>query len=161
MMWAAVWLPSVAKVESPAPSLTQHLRSWLPGSGFILEYGRNARVHTAERLPLPALDAAAGLQLVHATGGAPAWLLAALVEALRPSSQIQAASWRAPEDAYGTETAAEFVALPPDPISLLPEVTRTHQFVECDGCGLRHAARVCPFCAMAVHQEGFPLGGVA
>jgi hypothetical protein len=161
MMWAAVWLPSVAKVESPAPSITQHLRSWLPGSGFILEYGRNPRVLTAERPPLPALDAPAGLQVVHAAGGTPPWLLPALAEVLRPSAQIEAASWRAPQDAYGTEAAAEFVALPPDPISLLPEVSRTHQFVECDGCGLRHAARVCPFCAMAVDQHGSPVGGVA
>ncbi len=35
--WDAVWTPSVARLEDPAPSVGQHLRSWGPGgAGFLV-----------------------------------------------------------------------------------------------------------------------------
>ncbi len=43
--FSAAWVPSVARLSSPSPSLGQHLRSWLPvGAGFLIEHAPLTRV---------------------------------------------------------------------------------------------------------------------
>src|SRR3954468_16161115 len=34
--WSGAWTPDVARLVNPAPSLMQHARSLLPGSGFLV-----------------------------------------------------------------------------------------------------------------------------
>ena len=160
-VWCGLWLPSVSRIGWPTPSLSQHLRSWLPGAGFLLEFGAAPGVHSARRPPLPRLTAPKGFALTYDSQGVPGWVRRQLVEQVHPGSPVKFRSWREPRDAYGTDAVAEFVLSPPDPLAVLDDVRRTARFTDCDGCGQRHAAAACPFCAMAVRGDTPVSGGAS
>lgn len=146
-VWSAAWLPSVARLDRPRPSLSQHVRSWLGGSGFVAVHSPQARVLTCPGQSMPALDAPAGGSLMVADSGAPDWVVPALREALGADAHEEFASWRDPRDAFGTPTCAEVLVVPGDldDAHAVPAGTQ-----ECPGCGNRHARSVCPWCRMAL-----------
>jgi hypothetical protein len=155
-LWSAVWLPRVAKLSTPAPSLVQHVRGWFPGAGFLAVAGPQPRVLNASSAPLPDLDAPTGSTLFVADDGAPAWVVDAVTEQLAPSDRIDTTTWRDARDAYGVERSVELVAV--------PDFTRLDsggagRAVECPACGRRHPRRVCPFCRMAAPAVGTDLAG--
>lgn len=157
-LWSAVWLPKVARLSVPQPSVLQHARSWLPGAGFL-----------AVAAPVPAVLAAPkpealgqaqlprGGTLLVADQGAPEWVVPAMVEALAPAARVDVQSWRDARDAYGVGGCTEFVVVPAD-LGQLDNHHPTH-VTECDGCGRRHPRQACPFCRMAAPATAHDLAG--
>ena len=145
-VWSAVWLPSVTRLERPHPSLAQHVRSWLGGSGFLAVHSPEPRVLTCPGQQMPALDLPPGGALMVADSGGPDWVVPALDATLGPTGREQFATWRDPRDAFGTPTCVEVLVVPADldDAVAVPAGTR-----ECPACGSRHARQVCPWCRMA------------
>lgn len=146
-VWSAAWLPSVARLEEPHPSLAQHVRGWFPRAGFLAVHGPRPSVLNAARPDrLPALDAPSPGVLFVADAESDDWVVPALVEAIAPSTRLDTRTWRDPRDAYGVSRSVELVVVP-DHLE-----DRHHRAapgaVECPACGRRHARAVCPFCRM-------------
>lgn len=145
--WSGAWLPSVARLASPSPSMGQHVRSLLPGGdGFLVEHHPRPRVRPVDRKSSPA--GTTGTRPVLAVAGdAPAMALdhAQLLASARarvavPSStQVQAR--------YGTSAAVELAALP----AAVPELPPDGP--PCGSCGLDVPGDTCPFC----HRVTTPL----
>ncbi|QNN54153.1 hypothetical protein [Nocardioides mesophilus] len=158
-IWSAVWLPSVSRLSTPAPSLGQHVRSWFGGPGFLAVHGDDARVVPCRGTTLPdTQDAPPGGVLMVADSGAPAWVVPAAMQAVGATSRIDYPSWRDPRDAFGVSACVELVVLPGDldeagatgsraaadpAVAADSEASR-----ECPGCGRRHHRPVCPYCRM-------------
>lgn len=143
--FSGAWLRSVARLESPQPSLVQHLRSWLPGGGgFLVEHAPRTSVRAAKATaPDEAPYGGSGTRpaLVVSGRGAPD-------QALRQAQRLAAAVARietdplpGPQARYGTAAAVELAALPEDtpflPLDGSPD---------CPTCGLLVPQPVCPFC---------------
>lgn len=156
-LWSAVWLPKVAKLSTPAPSVLQHARGWLPGAGFLAIAGPEPRVLNASSASaLADLGAPTGGSVLVADDGAPEWVANAVTSHLAPADLTRTTTWRDVRDAYGVDRGVEIVVLPPD----LPEAGHpAAPSVECPACGRRHPRRVCPFCRMAAPASGTDLAG--
>lgn len=160
-IWSAVWLPSVSGLTTPSPSLLQHLRSWLPGSGFLAVHGNDAeqggRVLTARHAPITGLEPRPDVALLHSTLQHPTWIVTAVATALSAQSVSDVSTVREQIDTYGTTQAIELLGVPasfhsdtkPDPASINV----------CAACGARHARAACPLCGMTAPAESsVPLG---
>jgi hypothetical protein len=156
-LWSAVWLPKVAKLSVPAPSLLQHARGWFPGAGFLAVAAPEPRVLSASSASaLADLEAPTGGSVLVADDGAPEWVANAVTEHLAPADLTETTTWRDVRDAYGVDRGVEIVALPGD---LSQAEHRAAQSTECPACGRRHPRRVCPFCRMATPAAGTDLAG--
>lgn len=160
-IWSAVWLPSVSGLTTPSPSLLQHVRSWLPRSGFLAIHGNGTKnsgaVLTARHAPISGLRPRPDVALLHSTLQHPAWIVRAVATALASQSVSDVATVREQIDTYGTAHAVELLGVPasfhadskPDP----------HSITTCTACGTRHARVACPLCGMAAPEASFvPLG---
>lgn len=149
--WSAVWLPKVTDLSHPAPSMIQHIKSWLPGSGFLVVKSPDPVVMSASKAPLTGLGPRPGWALLHSPVTQAAWVVDAAMRALSTDSVSEVAVIREPVDAYGTAAAIELIAVPvsfsadsrPDPAAIRA----------CPACGLRHARSTCPSCKMTVSSE--------
>jgi hypothetical protein len=147
--WSATWLPRVSKLADPPPSLLQHARGWLGGSGFLAVHSTplgSPRVLTCTGTAIPAPgDTPADGVLMVADSGSPDWVVPALSAAVGIGSRTDYPTWRDPRDAFGVPACAEVLIVPGDldDPAALPDDTR-----ECPGCGNRHARLVCPYCRM-------------
>lgn len=147
-IWSAVWLPSVARLARPAPRVSQHVRSWLPGPGFLALTADDRVVAARQDEPMAELASVPpGGQLLVADSGAPGWVVAAVADAVRAERRIDMDTWRDPRDAYGVGSAAEFVLLPPGAADLAD--LDTSGMEACWGCGRRNPRAVCAFCGMS------------
>ncbi|MDX6277919.1 MAG: hypothetical protein QOJ72_2047 [Nocardioidaceae bacterium] len=160
-IWSAVWLPRVSGLTTPAPSLFQHMRSWLPGSGFLAVHGdgtkKSGRVLNARHAPVTGLDPRPDVALLHSTLQHPTWIVPAVATALAAQSVSDVSTVREQIDTYGTTHAVELLGVPasfhadtkPDPQSISA----------CNACGTRHARTACPLCGMTVTAASLvPLG---
>lgn len=146
-VWSAAWLPSVSKLRSPAPSVLQHARSILPGSGFLAIHGGRGRVINASRRPLTGIEPLPDHVLLHSPPEAPDWVLPAVTTAVSPSSTSEVRAVREPVDTFGRTDVVEFVAIPADfHEASLPVAAAV---ATCAACGVQHARSACPFCKMA------------
>jgi hypothetical protein len=145
-VWSAVWLPSVAKLDDPHPSLVQHARSWLGGGGFVAVHSGSPRVLSCSGTTIPPLDGTPedGVLMV-ADSGAPSWVVPAFVAATGTADRNDYATWRDPRDAFGVPTCAEFLIVPRD---LDDEDAVPADARECPGCGNLHGRGICPYCRM-------------
>ncbi len=148
--WSAAWLPRVHKLDHPQPSLGQHVRGWLGGSGFLAVHStpgaEGPRVLTCAgtAVPEPA-DTSDGGVLMVADSGAPDWVVPAVADALGIDARTDYATWRDPRDAFGVPACAEFLVVPADLDD--PEALDVAT-AECPGCGNRHHRTTCPYCRM-------------
>jgi hypothetical protein len=148
--WSATWLPRVHKLDHPQPSLTQHVRGWLGGSGFLAvhstpgESGPRVTTCTGAVVPAPSDTPAEGVLMV-ADSGSPDWVVPAFTKAVGIGSRTDYATWRDPRDAFGVSACAEFLIVPADLDD--PEVLAVAT-AECPGCGNRHHRTTCPYCRM-------------
>ncbi len=136
--WSGAWLARVGRLDSPAPRLGQHLRSWFPGgSGFLVEHApvasvRSVRGGDGARPAVPGADAvpAAALRLAGEQG------------------RLDRLVARTAEDAaqrYGTD-AVELAALP----DLLPQLPDDGSLPPCPVCALPLPLETCPYCRVHV-----------
>ena len=152
-VWSAVWLPTVAGLDEPTPGLAKHVRSWLPGSGFLAVHAPTPAVSPASSAPLKGIDERSDSALIHSTPSRHTWVVDAMRDAIKPASVSELTTVREPIDAFGTAEAIEFVTVPlafhthsrPDPRSV----------VECEACGTRHARSICPVCRMWAPRSSF------
>lgn len=154
-LWSAVWLPSVAKLGAPQPTLLQHVRSWFPNSGFLATLNPNGSVVPVSRSSMTGIPELPGFAVIHSPTEAPEWVVPAVIQSLGSSSASEIVPIRDSIDSYGTRSAVEFIALPVDFL----DRSRPHpeDIAECPGCGVRHARHICPFCKMsapAVESQG-------
>jgi hypothetical protein len=153
--WSATWLPRVHKLDDPQPSLGQHVRGWLGGSGFLAvhstpgEAGPRVMTCTGAAVPAPTDTPAQGVLMV-ADSGAPDWVVPAFTDAVGIGSRTDYATWRDPRDAFGVPACAEFLIVPADLDD--PEVLAVST-AECPGCGNRHHRTTCPYCRMTRPPE--------
>lgn len=146
-LWSGVWLPSVAKLDEPHPSIGQHVRSWLGGAGFLVSFTDRAVLTCKEtRLPVPADAPRAGMLIVADTGS-PRWVAPSFESAIGAPDRTDLSSWRDPRDAFGTTACAELLVVPAD---LDDPGGSPDDAAECPGCGNRHGRDVCPYCRMVV-----------
>jgi hypothetical protein len=153
--WSATWLPRVHKLDDPQPSLSQHVRGWLGGSGFLVvhstpgEIGARVTTCTGAAVPTPTDTPTEGVLMV-ADSGAPDWVVPAFTDAVGIGSRTDYATWRDPRDAFGVPACAEFLIVPADLDD--PEVLAVAT-AECPGCGNRHHRTTCPYCRMTRPPE--------
>ncbi|QAY63489.1 hypothetical protein ET495_09755 [Xylanimonas allomyrinae] len=141
--WSGAWVPSVANLEDPAPSVAEHLRGYLPaGPGFVVGLaGHDGRaIVKASAVPAPAgREPRPHVFVTAATSDAVARAL------LGASGAANLAPLPFGADAaarrFGHRAAVEGVALPADPLTLVPHVRET-----CRVCGAAVATAYCSFC---------------
>jgi hypothetical protein len=144
--WSAAWLPTVARLSDPAPTLRQHLRSWLPGgNGFLVEHAPQPRVRAAATVAADAsapVSAAPRDVLVVSGDGAPASVLRSAQRLAAAAERLLIPGSGRLRSRYGTDAAVELAALPvarpvlPDP-SLAPC---------CPACAQPVPGEICPLC---------------
>lgn len=146
-VWSGVWLPSVAKLIFPSPSILQHVRSWLPDSGFLAVFDQHPRVIGARRAPIEGLQPRPDAALIHSPSAGNTWVVDAVKTALDARSVSEMTSVREPVDSFDIPDAVEFVSVP---LSFYTDSRPRPEAVHsCQGCGLHHARVVCPLCKMS------------
>ena len=161
--WSATWLPRVHRLDHPQPSLGQHVRGWLGGSGFLAVHSTPADVGprvitcTGAAVPAPTDTPAEGVLMV-ADSGAPDWVVPAFTEAVGIESRTDYATWRDPRDAFGVPACAELLVVPADLDD--PEALAVAT-AQCPGCGNRHHRTTCPYCRMTRPTDHDPQGAPA
>lgn len=149
-VWSAVWVPSVAKMTYPTPGLLNHMRSWLPGSGFIAVHSPTHGVIRAGRAQVSGLQERPDHALIHSPAPSGS-VVDAVREALDPVSVSELSTIRAPIDSFGTADAIELLAVP---LSFHAQSRPGHAgIIVCQACGVRHARPACPACRMVAHQD--------
>lgn len=147
--WSGAWLSSLAKLVEPAPTMGQHVRSLLPGAGFLVRQApRPAVLDRIRADDFPTADI--GRVLLVQDTGIPAVVRRRLVElpqTLAVRELVVPGDWTC---VYGTD-AGQLALVPAEPVQLLPAVTPT-----CDTCGLRQMETVCPFCRTVVRTPAGP-----
>ncbi len=151
-VWSAVWLPSVAGLDEPSPGLAQHVRSWLPGSGFLAVHAPTPDVLPASKSPLRGIEERPESALIHSAATQHPWVVEAMRTAIKPASVSELITVRKPIDSFGTAEAIELLTVPlsfhthsrPDPGTV----------TECMACGVRHARHACPVCRMSAEPLG-------
>lgn len=145
--YSAAWVHTVAGLQDPAPSVGQHLRSWFPGGErFLVTHnpvpGVSA-VAAARAAVMPEeFDAVVRERLLQA-GGAPATVLDSLTRLSGTRSVVSVSDSLTLAHRYGTDRAAEFVALPADPRALLVDTT---DLPTCTNCRHITPSGTCSFC---------------
>lgn len=142
--WSAVWTPSVASFQYPAPGIAQHLRSRLPGSGFLVQYGEPPSIRTWRSGAMPAAVHIDSAVLFH-TAPRRHWVVPQVIRATNPVSVAEHPSLRDQIDAYGSSDAIEFFMVP----SLVENDEANPSEEACDACGFVTSRLVCPLCKMS------------
>ncbi len=166
--WSGAWAPSVAGLSRPGPTAGQYLRSFLPGSHFLISWAPRAQIGRPEtvssfarrdvpRMLLvdePGLSPTVSAQLAEATGAI----------AVRPYPLP--GSWSGVVRVRG---ATQLALVPADPTT-----TRVRAVAGCPHCGVRVAGAVCPYCHVVADplppevirlaepfDAGVPVGGLS
>ena len=161
--WSGAWTPDVSRLAHPAPSLAQHARSLLPGSGFLVRQAPGPSVLGGEGagageddVPPAGLDRVLLAAQGSGEGGDDVAVPPDVVERLARATGVTATRQLALPGAwapvYGTTRAAQVALVPAQPADLLAAVSH-----RCPACGLEQPAAVCPFC----HVIGRSLVSVA
>ncbi|WP_415947918.1 hypothetical protein [Streptomyces sp. KLOTTS4A1] len=148
-IYAGAVLGSVTKLDRVPVSLTQHAKSWVPGSQFAVLAGPKPQL-----IRLGGAGQGAGLEgpgfatRLHFAKGhlptdwitdtlAPAWQVRSVAEAVLPA---ESARW------WATGRLSEFAAAIPD-ISVLYQLVSSVRREDCHWCGLELIGDLCAFCS--------------
>ncbi|WP_203747300.1 hypothetical protein [Cellulomonas chitinilytica] len=143
--WSGAWTPSVTKLEDPAPSMSQHVRSLSPGGdGFVVTLSGPAPavrgVGPRARPDEPAVDR--GTLYCGGLDRVPAHARTHLLAASGCTEIVDLPGIRPREhDRLGTSRAVEAVALPGGAGVYLPAMTG-----RCPACAEPVFTDFCPFC---------------
>jgi hypothetical protein len=142
--WSGAWMTSLSHLTSPAPTLMQHVRSIVPGSGFLVRQSPDPAVLSG---PRDDDVAPAGFERVLLTqhDAVPSQISRRFAD--RPGiSAVRQVSvpgdWNA---VYGTGRVGQLAVMPAEPRELVRTVDR-----RCPVCGLDLPSELCPFCRVHV-----------
>lgn len=142
---SATWLPSVGKLDDPAPTLGQHIRSWLPGASYVVLHHPLAAVVSPAAIPTsmswPGGVPAARSEL-QVSGVLPAPVLDRMARLAGASSVRTVQAGGPVELRFGTARAIEICALPDDARQLAGPVSGAR----CPSCQLLSPNWLCAFC---------------
>jgi hypothetical protein len=148
-MTAAI-LDDVSKLRNPSPTLTQHARSWLPGSLFAVTPQRQVvSGRDAVRAAWQEAVAAAGPIRLAATSGGTA--VAEHLRSLPPDTEVVEQADDGRNGYWGARTWLELCWLQEAPQAIAEQLART-PVAQCTNCGRRNAGPVCSFCAAATRH---------
>lgn len=143
-------LDRVTGLRHPAPSVSQHAASMLPGSAFGVVLGEEPVVKRLSgrdsTLPVPRPSGPSRV-LVAGRTHAPGWV-EEFVASLFASNEVE--DVEVPEEAteawWGTKKVVELVAHPTDLSALAARVAGRRRGRPCEWCGATVAKSPCPFC---------------
>lgn len=157
------WLGSVGGLAHLPTGVTQHLRSYVPGTAFVARASEDPVV-----LPTSDRDASTlipsrpgrGAAIYTSPKGNPAWVQQVALRKLVPRTVVEALPpRRARHDPrgqqtfdpgkrwWGTSRCVEVVGYALDPLAVVADVAPSHT---CTWCGRPGSAEVCPFCGMTL-----------
>ncbi|HEY0949923.1 hypothetical protein [Nocardioides sp.] len=149
LTWGA-WLPSVAKLTTPAPTLRQHVHSWLRDrSGYLAVHGDPgwvAKLPIGQLAPdrqlprVPPRGVVATAYDCHAFGELPEVAVATLFSMGLTSRPVRREATSDPTPVWGTAKAVEFVVAWPGVAELSPATGR------CPICDEAVWGHDCAFC---------------
>lgn len=157
------WLGSLARLETPAPTVAQHVMSLAPGTAYAVASWPRPAVHrltkTSPGVPLPAIGWPLDVLIARAARGDERWAADHVVRPLRPRAVVELDPSPAGPRFWGTDRLTEAVALPADPRAALRRALRGRRPRLCRWCGEAVAGSPCPFCGMsrptpATHDPG-------
>ena len=142
--WSGAWTGSVARLAHPAPGLGQHLRSLLPGEGFLVRNQPSpavlGRLGPAD-VPPVGLDRVLLMQ----EGAVPPAFARRLAELPGVTGTRHVTVPGAWTSVYGTDRVGQVALVPADPHQMLPATGH-----DCPACQLPQSEAVCPFCHVVV-----------
>jgi hypothetical protein len=148
LSWSATVLSSVAGLTSPAPTVRQHLLSYLPGSSFVVRHD-----------PHPAVLGSRGADLVRGLPN-PRMPRLLLSEAGAPSAVVEAVQHAgAPVASRQFETPGDWSPLfgkaKAHQLALLPDATHVvlDALRPCPSCGVQVTMTQCPFCRIQTRER--------
>jgi hypothetical protein len=159
-MVVIAWLDSVANLSDPAPSLKQHVRSWLPGQGFAVIIKPQPLVvaikksATPPQLPLQPLPQPSAIAVADGGGDAD-WLRSTAVGLLGTKDIISVRPSSLSEHRWGTARFVELVGYSVDLDALESLVAATFPCLPCVWCGEPGHGTTCPWCG---HSRLEPAG---
>jgi hypothetical protein len=139
--WSGVWTPDLAKLPHAGPSLVQHARSLLPGSGFLVRQGPDPGVLGREPAPDDVPPAGLDRVLLVEEDAVPPEVADRLAAGDRVTATRHLRLPGRWTSVYGTPRTGQVALLPAHPAALLAAVSH-----RCPSCGLDQPAAVCPFC---------------
>ena len=148
--WSGAWVRSVARLSGPVPTLGQHLRSWLPGAGFLMLHPPRSKVLSVTDLAGVAAPVPSERRSMLLVGGAPPQRVTTSVMAMAgATAHHTVAAVADAERQYGTRHAVELVGAP---FRLADGALQPTG--ECPSCSLRLATPGCPFCHATADSAG-------
>jgi hypothetical protein len=138
--WSGAWSNSVARLAEPAPSLAQHLRSLLPGAGFLIRQAPQPAVLGTPRSDDVTASPIERVLLVQ-EGAVPGPIAGRLAQATAVTTVRQVTMPGRWSSVYGTDRTGQLALMPAEPQLLLDRVTH-----RCPACRLEQVSSVCPFC---------------
>jgi hypothetical protein len=146
--WSGAWSRSVAKLAHPTPAVGQHLRSLLPGEGFMIRQHPSPAVLSGVR---PADVPGVGVDrilLAQDGGVVPSAIAQRLSELPAVTAVRQVAMPGRWVSVYGTHRVGQVVLAPADPRMLVEPMNH-----RCPSCLLDQVAPVCPFCRVMTRPD--------
>jgi hypothetical protein len=138
--WSGAWTHSVAKLGEPTPRFGQHLRSMLPGAGFLIRHSPRPAVLSRGRtddVPKAGLNRVLLVQ----DGAVPASITQRLSKSEAVSAVRQVVLPGTWASVYGTDRSGQLALMPAD-----PQLLMVHPELSCPACRLSQTASSCPFC---------------
>lgn len=134
-------LASVTQLSRPAPSITQHVRSWFPGAAYLVDVTAGT-IEPAGEAPWPAPGEAE--IAVHAAEGTqlPAY----------PPRAGDIALGGVPRPSWASASWVEVTSGPRDPARTVRTLLTELDPVDCPGCARRTLERRCPACGCLVES---------
>lgn len=158
---SGAWVRGVAGLENIPASLSEHVASYVPGSGFMVTAAPTTRIHRITgSAPLDELPYRPA-EPVHvltagSEGGDSEWLEAQLLPAIRAYRVRALAAPPLGETYWGTKKYLEFVAFSGHP-KALSVIANSVRCRPCPWCAEPVATPTCPLCSMvSPHRSASP-----
>jgi hypothetical protein len=140
--WSGALVASVAKLTTPEPTLGQHVRSWFPGSQFLVRLHPEPRAFSAKTAATALTGVTRTTHDVYLSEVLPeSPVIRSLVGALAPASVRQLGlpgDWNL---LFGRQEELQIAVVPSEYLSLVRA-----RGGPCSTCGLSAAESVCLFC---------------
>lgn len=154
-MVSGAWLRSVTKLQHAPAALSQHVRSYLPGSGFVAMISPEPTVTKVSAGPTISWRPPDPVHLLATSvDGDEQWVNDSLGPALRPAVLRPLPPQPLSADYWGSKAFLEFVAFSAHPDSLTAAV-RSVRYRPCSWCGELVSSDPCSFCQMSASNASF------